>query len=561
MKYAIYGANRVSKDFLYIFDGLEIAFFIDDGYVGNEFLLYKVMDFKCAISKRNDYGRIIVCDFDKADKIEKLAGVGLIYGKDYLYEEDFFDQLDDWCIPSDRKPVIWGTGNNARKLASQPNAVLPDCYIDNNINIKVFNGIEVKHPDEIDDWKDYFIIIAVARYRDIKEQLEDYGLSENEDFISFYKYLGRPSELLRKTIFDRSCYDLNCDTMLNHLEILYEGNTRCCCTTFVSQNLDNIFEKEQQGLWHSNLHKIMCLSTENKTFSFCNKAMCPLFVALKEKYVSECSLEIPYKHMTESPEVLSLGYDSSCNLMCSTCRGELHFAKGRELERIKRITQMVERDYLPNCDFLILAGDGEVFAADSYRAIYESEKCNPKYIRLLSNGTLFTKERWDNFIRNKSCRVMLTVSIDAATKETYESIRRNGNFEKLVRNMQFASELRKNGQLAYFRMNFVVQRENYKEMVSFVEWGESLGVDEIFFTKILNWGTYTDEEFKNISMMEEDGVTPKAELLEVLENPIIKNSKIADFGTIRYGHRIDDVDYVQNYYMWELEKRGGKLFV
>ena len=97
-------------------------------------------------------------------------------------------------------------------------------------------------------------------------------------------------------------------------------------------------------------------------------------------------------------------------------------------------------------------------------------------------------------------------------------------------------------------------------MVPFVQWGESLGVDEIFFTKILNWGTYTKEQFKEISMMEEDGITPKDELIKVMNNPIIKKSEIVDLGTIQYNHKEDNVDIVNNYYKWELEKRGGKIF-
>ena len=192
--------------------------------------------------------------------------------------------------------------------------------------------------------------------------------------------------------------------------------------------------------------------------------------------------------------------------------------------------------------------------------MYESEECNPQFIRLLSNGMLFNQRNWEHFIKGRRQKIMLTVSIDAATKETYESIRRNGNFGVLKKNMEFASQLRKSGGLCYFRMNFVVQKENYREMIPFVEWGQKLGVDEIFFTKILNWGTYTPEEFAEISMMEQDGVTPKPELKEILENPVMK-SEIVDLGTIQYQHKEDEIETVENYYMWELEKRGGRLFV
>lgn len=59
--------------------------------------------------------------------------------------------------------------------------------------------------------------------------------------------------------------------------------------------------------------------------------------------------------------------------------------------------------------------------------------------------------------------------------------------------------------------------------------------------------------------MEKDGITPRPELKEALEHPAMK-SKIVDLGTIQYSHKEDEAELVENYYMWELEKRGGKLF-
>ena len=420
-------------------------------------------------------------------------------------------------------------------------------------------NVPVAAPENIMDWSLYFVIIAVEKDQEIRDRLSGCGLKEKEDYMGFQQFLELPSVLLRQTIFDQAYYDLQCKTMENHLEILEDGKTRCCCTTFVSQGLDNIFEKDLQELWHSRLHKIMCLSTENRTFSFCDKTMCPLFVGKKmEKDSWFSKREEPYGEIAPFPETLALGYDSSCNLSCITCRKGVHFAKGEELACVNKITEQVIHQYLPQCKFLILAGSGEVFASPAYGKVYESKACNPKYIRLLSNGTLFTPENWKHFKEGKSAKIMLTVSVDAATKETYNRIRR-GDFDALRKNMEFASELRKKEELCYFRMNFVVQRENYKEMVPFVEWGKELGVDELFFTKILNWGTYTAEEFAQVSMMEEDGVTPKPELREVMEHPVM-SSDLVDMGTIQFAHKVDEVNLVENYYMWELEKRGGKLF-
>jgi len=557
MNYVIYGANRVAKDFLYIFDDVTPLYFIEDEFQEKFFLDYSVKPLETALREKV-YDQIIICDFEKAEKERRLKSHGLCYGTDYVYEEDFFPGLDELRIPQDRKLAVWGTGRAAAHFAEWNQEYTISVYLDNFKSRESFCGVPVKAPGEITDWKNYFIIIAVGRDASIVMQLQGLGLRLNEDFVNYQKVIGQPSRLLRQTIFDRSYYDLDCKTMLNHLEILSGGHTRCCCTTFVQQNLDTVFEKDAKSLWQSKLHKVMCLSTENRTFTFCDQTMCPLFVAKKREKV-QVNLE-PYQPMTERPNVLALGYDSTCNLACTTCRDGICVVRGAELEQVQEITKIVEKDYLPTCDFLVLAGDGEVFASSNYREIYESKNCDPKYIRLLSNGTLFTPQNWERFIAGKTGKVMLTVSVDAATKSTYERIRRHGNFDILQQNMEFAASLRRSGALQYFRMNFVVQRENFREMIPFVQWGERLGADEVFFTKILNWGTYSDEEFKEISMMESDGITPKPELKQILDHPVMK-SGIADLGTIRYSHKEDEVGVVENYYKWELEKRGGKLFL
>ena len=108
-------------------------------------------------------------------------------------------------------------------------------------------------------------------------------------------------------------------------------------------------------------------------------------------------------------------------------------------------------------------------------------------------------------------------------------------------------------------MNFVVQKKNYQEMPLFVQWGKQLGADEVFFTKILNYGTYSQDEFFEISMMEEDGMTPKKELVKILDLPIMKD-EIVDLGTIRYSHEPIGIDYIENYYKWELERKVPHLF-
>lgn len=302
----------------------------------------------------------------------------------------------------------------------------------------------------------------------------------------------------------------------------------------------------------------MCLAINNRTYSFCNSNMCPVFIGRRND--AKLELQEKYIEMETHPRNLLVNFEDSCNLKCESCRNEVKIAKGKEYEKNMRYANILVKDVLPYTEFITMAGTGEVFVGKGYKRMYTSSAMdNIKWIRLLTNGTLFNEQNWKKFSYNKKGKIILTVSIDAATKETYERLRRNGNFDVLKQNMEFASKLRKKGDLSYFRMNFVVQKKNYLEMPLFVQWGKELEVDEVFFTKILNYGTYGQDEFAEISMMESDEMTPKKELIEILNLPIMKD-KIVDLGTIRYSHKPIGLDYIENYYKWELERKVPDLF-
>lgn len=84
------------------------------------------------------------------------------------------------------------------------------------------------------------------------------------------------------------------------------------------------------------------------------------------------------------------------------------------------------------------------------------------------------------------------------------------------------SMLRKNGDIERFVIRFVVSSQNYKEMLAFVDLGIDLGCDCVNFTRIENWGTFSEEEFTKMSMF--IGDTPKQEMLNILQLPIMKHS-------------------------------------
>jgi len=87
------------------------------------------------------------------------------------------------------------------------------------------------------------------------------------------------------------------------------------------------------------------------------------------------------------------------------------------------------------------------------------------------------------------------LSIDAATDPTYNITRRGGHWDTLMENCRRLGEFRESGQLKYLRFDFVVQLANYTEMPAFVELSRLMGVDCVYFSRLLDWGTWPRKEF------------------------------------------------------------------
>lgn len=91
MQYIIYGINRQAKDFLYVFQDLDILCVTDDkiekGNAGKgiweKYSVRNLADILTDYFDDNSNIYIVICGCDKTSKVKRLESSGLIYGKDY----------------------------------------------------------------------------------------------------------------------------------------------------------------------------------------------------------------------------------------------------------------------------------------------------------------------------------------------------------------------------------------------------------------------------------------------------------------------------------------------
>jgi len=263
----------------------------------------------------------------------------------------------------------------------------------------------------------------------------------------------------------------------------------CECTSWLPQSVGNLQLRSLDEIINSEMHQHLQGSIADGTYRFCNEHQC-----------SYLKSGVVLHGQPERIQHLRLAIDDSCNLRCPSCRKSMIFHKeGSAYNLGIRLADKIN-DWLYNYNHPIqvhIGSDGDPFASHVYRHFMEQtpERDNIKY-SILTNGLMFKEfhQTVPHVINNLK---ELGVSIDGATKETYENLRVGGRWEKITEALQCISELRKKKDFRFI-LHFVVQKDNYHEMESIIELGEQYGADRVWLNKIEDWGTIDDFKTQDV---------------------------------------------------------------
>jgi MoaA/NifB/PqqE/SkfB family radical SAM enzyme len=198
-------------------------------------------------------------------------------------------------------------------------------------------------------------------------------------------------------------------------------------------------------------------------------------------------LEIEQKKIVLKSKVTSMvvTLTTKCNLSCIMCE-EIKIPWDIPERTIKEIISL-----FPYLEQIIWQG-GEVLILDYFKDFLEEAGKHPNlYQSIITNGLAITEELLPMLVRDN---MELTFSIDAATKDLYESIRRKAKFEDLLANIKLINHMRKKQKLKNmsFRMHVVVMNSNYKELEKFVDFAKEHEFDALHLMPI--WGNVDGEE-------------------------------------------------------------------
>lgn len=270
------------------------------------------------------------------------------------------------------------------------------------------------------------------------------------------------------------------------------------CYMHFNAQIGNLNKNTFEEIWNGRKAQNIRTQILKKLYVFCSPSLC------KEKnnfhYYTIPKSKIDYNPVQKNyPKMVSLGIDSECNVNCIMCRGEIYRCSDEEVKRVK---EKIENLYLPilkDAEYLTLSTTADPFASRTTRLLMKraAEKYPNLKFNLLTNGTLCNAFNCDDTgIINRLGSVMF--SLHAATKETYDNIVKNSNFENVCKNIQWMSSLYKKGKVENFFLSFVVSTKNYFEIPKFIDFAKENGAVPLFWC-CRDWGgnlSHADEDLQ-----------------------------------------------------------------
>jgi sulfatase maturation enzyme AslB (radical SAM superfamily) len=291
------------------------------------------------------------------------------------------------------------------------------------------------------------------------------------------------------------------------VNIEQNGHVRLCgCASWQPMHIGSIFDHSLQDLLSNATAQDIRKSIADGTYIYCHPNRCGV---LRDGNLNEYStlppdVKVAVDDQTKfsMPHHIVIGLDSTCNLYCPSCRHEVKKNNEATQQKQQALSALLTKNLFgtPTDKRIELTLDtiGEVFASpfllDFLNNISSKDFPNLE-IDILSNG-LLAQDRWHRLGEMQSHVKRITVSYDSPDPETYEKLRRGGNWNHLVRNLSFLRDKKKENGMQ-FNVRMVVQRGNYQQMKQFYDFSQQFEVDQVQFQRIMDWGTFNTLQFSN----------------------------------------------------------------
>ena len=297
-----------------------------------------------------------------------------------------------------------------------------------------------------------------------------------------------------------------CTYPFESAQISMQGDVYVCCPPWCrSFSFGNIYEQSFDQIWNGEKAKEFRRQFINGNYNICYLNLC----------VKDCSHNVVPTETAPKPKTFIFCYDATCNVKCIFCRS-CH--QKQDLTYFNEHMDEIIYDMLENAQNVVLSGVGEcLFSPHSRKLIKRISEIYPDIkFSLISNGILCDEKTLTELgIVNKLLSV--TVSLHAVKKKTYDKLVIGGDFNRVVKNLRYLSQLKKDGKLTNFILNFVVNAYNYKEMIPYMNMAEEIGAT-VGFLELLKLET-NEDVYQKLNIFNEKHPEYN-NFVKILKNPV-----------------------------------------
>lgn len=192
-----------------------------------------------------------------------------------------------------------------------------------------------------------------------------------------------------------------------------------------------------------------------------------------------------YPIFVHSPRLLEIEVTTQCPLKCVICE---HTYWNEEVRNMTFNQFKLIVDQFPKLKWIGLTGIGESFVNKDFLKILEYVKKRNIYIELYDNFSFINEKAAKTLVDLSVDKIF--ISIDAATKSSYEKIRVGANFETVIKNIRRLIDLRNLHKLPYPELSYhyIINKLNINEVLAFLDLVKSLteGESSVIFTRMLH---------------------------------------------------------------------------
>jgi len=350
-------------------------------------------------------------------------------------------------------------------------------------------------------------------------------LSGTEVTPRLVKFLGDDDGYLKQFV---------CREPFSRFDIGPSGEVLVCCGHWLPTSIGDFQKSSVEDVLNSPTALKIRQSVTDGTYKYCNHLECGT-MAQGALHTLEAPSNGRARQAVASgsfrvdgvDEVL-FAFDQSCNLSCPSCRRERIIERPAQSEEKAQAVEEKLLPLLPKLRVLNLNPAGELFSSKASRRLLElidDDRCPNLALEIISNGTLFSEAEWNKYPGIHKKVRSIRISVDAARKDTFETLRRLGKHEIFVKNMEFLSRLRATDVIRILCFSFTYQRDNFREMKEFVDFCQRMNCDYAIFERLQNLGAFTEAQYRERAV--HDPAHPLyGEFIEVIGDPVFRSSNV-----------------------------------